>query len=60
MAGIFKAYDIRGTVPDQLDEVIAQKIGYAYAHELKAKRIAVGNDMRVSADMIKGAFIFYS
>lgn len=57
MAGIFKAYDIRGIVPDQLDEVIAQKIGYAFAIELKAHAIAVGNDMRVSADAIKGAFI---
>ena len=57
MAGIFKAYDIRGIVPDQLDEVLAQKIGYAFVLELQAKAIAVGNDMRVSADKIKGAFI---
>jgi len=57
MAGIFKSYDIRGIVPDQLDEVTAQKIGYAFACELEARAVAVGNDMRVSADAIKGAFI---
>lgn len=57
MAGIFKAYDIRGIVPDQLDGPLARKIGYAFARELKAGAVAVGNDMRVSAGPIKTAFI---
>jgi len=48
MAGIFKAYDIRGTVPDQLDEVTAERIGHAVAAHLGAKRLVVGRDMRES------------
>jgi len=47
---IFKAYDIRGTVPDQLNPDLAYKIGYALAGVLKAKSIAVGYDMRLSSD----------
>jgi len=47
---IFKAYDIRGVVPDQLNPDIAYKIGYALAGVLKAKSIAVGYDMRLSSD----------
>ncbi len=47
---IFKAYDIRGTVPDQLNGEIAYKIGYALASVLKPKAIAIGRDMRVSSD----------
>jgi phosphomannomutase len=48
MAGIFKAYDVRGTVPDQLDEGLAEKVGRAVALHLKAKRLVVGRDMRAS------------
>lgn len=48
MAGIFKAYDVRGTVPDQIDERIAELIGRAVALHLKAKRLVVGRDMRQS------------
>ncbi len=48
MAGIFKAYDIRGTVPDQIDEAIAERIGRAIALHLGAKHMAVGRDMRAS------------
>jgi len=47
---IFKAYDIRGTVPDQLNGEIAYRIGNALAGYLKPKTIAVGRDMRVSSD----------
>lgn len=46
MAGIFKAYDIRGIYPDQLDEAMAEKIGRAYVHFLGAKKVVVGMDMR--------------
>src|SRR6188474_1221486 len=39
MAGIFKAYDVRGTVPEQIDERIAERIGRAVALHLPAKRV---------------------
>ena len=46
MAGIFKAYDIRGIYPDQLNEEIAERIGRAYATFLKGKKVVIGRDMR--------------
>lgn len=47
---IFKAYDIRGTYPNQLNGEIAYQIGSALAAYLKPKSIAVGRDMRMSGD----------
>ena len=41
MAGIFKAYDIRGTYPDQLDEATAVQIGRAFVKYLGCRRIVV-------------------
>lgn len=49
-SSIFKAYDIRGTVPDQLNGDIAYRLGYALAGFLKSRSIAVGRDMRLSSD----------
>ncbi|MEI7463713.1 MAG: phosphomannomutase/phosphoglucomutase, partial [Candidatus Taylorbacteria bacterium] len=46
MAGIFKAYDIRGIYPEQLDEATAEKIGRALVQFIGAKKIVVGRDMR--------------
>jgi len=46
---IFKAYDIRGTFPDQLNQEIAYHIGNALASYLKPQSIAVGRDMRNSS-----------
>jgi phosphomannomutase len=46
MAGIFKAYDIRGIYPEQLNEEIAEKIGRAVVTFLNAKKIVIGRDMR--------------
>ena len=46
MAGIFKAYDIRGIYPEQLNEEIAEKIGRAYIEFTGAKKVVVGHDMR--------------
>ena len=46
MAGIFKAYDIRGLYPEQLNEAIAEKIGRAIVVFLKAGKVVVGRDMR--------------
>lgn len=54
---IFKAYDIRGTYPDQIDASIARKIGAAFARFLDAKRLVVGRDMRTMAVEIQDAFI---
>ncbi len=54
---IFKAYDVRGTYPDQIDETVAREIGQAFAAYLQAKRIAVSHDMRVSSPALAQAFI---
>ncbi len=48
MAGIFKAYDVRGVVPDELNEDLAERIGRAVALHLASKRLVVGRDMRDS------------
>jgi phosphomannomutase len=57
MGGIFKAYDIRGSYPDELDEATAKKIGAAFVLLLDAQRIVVGRDMRLSASALAKAFI---
>jgi len=44
----FKAYDIRGRVPDELNEDIAYRIGRAFAEHLHPQRVAVGRDVRLS------------
>ena len=54
--GIFKAYDIRGIYPGQLDEDLAYQIGRAYVAYLGAQRIAVSRDMRVSSPGLAAAF----
>lgn len=43
---IFKAYDIRGIYPEQLNEALAEKIGRAYIEFTGAKKVVVGRDMR--------------
>ena len=48
-AKIFKAYDIRGVVPDELDERLAERIGAATARFMGAQRLAVSRDMRTSS-----------
>ena len=45
----FKAYDVRGRVPEDLDEEIAYRIGRAYAEFLAPRRVAVGRDIRLSS-----------
>ncbi len=51
MAGIFKAYDVRGTVPDQVNVAIARQIGLAFQHVLDADDRALGTTVVVSRDM---------
>ncbi len=46
MAGIFKAYDIRGIYPEQLNEGVAEKIGRAFIKFTGARKVVVGRDMR--------------
>ncbi|MFT7679358.1 MAG: phosphomannomutase [Planctomycetota bacterium] len=53
--GIFKAYDIRGLVPSELDADMGRKIGNAFARLLKAKRLLVGQDVRTHSPEIAGA-----
>jgi phosphomannomutase len=42
----FKAYDVRGRIPDELNEEMAELIGLAYAELIRPSRIAVGHDVR--------------
>ncbi len=51
----FKAYDVRGRVPDQLNEDIARRIGRAYADVIKPGKVVVGHDIRLSSEAIKAA-----
>ncbi len=51
MGGIFKAYDIRGTYPDQVNEEIAFKVGYHFYDLLDAEDLARGPVVVVSRDM---------
>ncbi len=53
---IFKAYDIRGTVPDQLDATIARAIGTAFARFAAAPRVLIAHDMRESGPELAAAF----
>ncbi len=54
---IFKAYDIRGIVPTELDARLAYRIGEAFARFLAAKRLVVGRDMRTHSPEIASAVI---
>ncbi len=51
----FKAYDVRGRVPDELNEDVARRIGRAYAQVIEPKQVVVGHDIRLSSQMIKAA-----
>lgn len=53
----FKAYDIRGRVPDELNEEIAYRIGRALVTELGAKSLVVGRDMRLESPMLAQALM---
>ena len=44
----FKAYDIRGKVPSELNEDIAYRIGRAFAQYLDAKTVCLGHDIRLN------------
>jgi phosphomannomutase len=54
---IFKAYDIRGVVPDELDAQIAYRVGRAVARHLKAPQLAIGRDARASSPELFEALV---
>ena len=56
LSAIFKAYDVRGTYPDEIDEDAARRIGAALARFCDASRLAVGRDMRTSSEALARAF----
>ncbi|NOS87082.1 MAG: phosphomannomutase [Methylococcaceae bacterium] len=53
----FKAYDIRGRIPDELNADIAYRIGRAYAESIRPERVVVGRDIRLSSDEMADAVI---
>jgi phosphomannomutase len=54
---VFKAYDVRGLYPDELDEQGAEAIGRAYVEQFEPRAIAVGRDMRLSGETMQRAVI---
>ncbi|MBV8396370.1 MAG: phosphomannomutase/phosphoglucomutase [Actinobacteria bacterium] len=55
--GSFKAYDVRGIYPADLDEEGAYAVGRAYVEQFEPRRIAVGRDMRLSAPAMAAAVV---
>ncbi len=55
LARIVKAYDIRGVVPDQLDEAVAEAVGAAFARVTGASKILTVHDMRTSSGPLADA-----
>lgn len=51
----FKAYDIRGRVPDELDVDLAEKIGRSFAAVFQLSKVAVGRDIRLSSNDLVAA-----
>src|SRR4029079_19526802 len=56
-SSIFKAYDVRGLYPQEVNEDAARLIGRGFVAYLNAKRIAVSRDMRLSSPSVAAAFI---
>ncbi|VBB09413.1 phosphoglucomutase and phosphomannomutase phosphoserine signature [Lucifera butyrica] len=55
--GAFKAYDIRGRVPEELNEELAYRVGRAFVEMLSAKKVVVGHDIRLSSESLSAAVI---
>lgn len=51
----FGAYDIRGIYPKDVNEELAYRMGFAFVKRFKARRVAVGNDIRLSGPSLKAA-----
>jgi phosphomannomutase len=56
LSTIFKAYDVRGVYPDELDEDAARRIGFGFVRFTGASRIVVGRDMRKSSPSLASSF----
>jgi phosphomannomutase len=56
LSKIFKAYDVRGIYPDELDEDVARRIGAAFVTFVRADRLVLGRDMRTSSPALASAF----
>ncbi|MCW1930215.1 MAG: phosphomannomutase/phosphoglucomutase [Candidatus Kerfeldbacteria bacterium] len=56
LSKIFKAYDVRGIFPTQLNEDIARRIGRSFAQCVEGDTILIGHDMRSSSPMLSRAF----
>ncbi|SDQ89006.1 phosphomannomutase/phosphoglucomutase [Thermostaphylospora chromogena] len=56
MHRIFKAYDVRGVVPDELDERVAEAVGAAFVEVTRASSLVVAHDMRASSRPLADAF----
>ena len=56
LADIFKAYDVRGLYPDQLDEDAARRIGAAFAEFVSAPTVVIGRDCRPSSPALADSF----
>ncbi|MGH3444048.1 MAG: phosphomannomutase/phosphoglucomutase, partial [Nocardioidaceae bacterium] len=56
LSAVFKAYDVRGVVPDQLDADLAAAVGNAFVQVTEADAIVVGHDMRSSSPDLARAF----
>ncbi|WP_327043945.1 phosphomannomutase/phosphoglucomutase [Microbispora sp. NBC_01189] len=56
LSRIFKAYDVRGVVPDELDEEIAQAVGAAFVELTGATSVVTAHDMRTSSGPLAAAF----
>ncbi len=57
LARVFKAYDVRGVYPDELDEDLARRIGTAFARWVGAERVVLGRDCRPSSPGLSDAFV---
>ena len=51
----FKAYDVRGRIPDEINADLVYQIGRAYAAFVKPKRVCVGRDIRLTSDQFAKA-----
>ena len=56
LAAVFKAYDVRGIVPDQIDDDLARRVGNAFVVVTEADQVVVGHDMRPSSPGMTRAF----
>ena len=53
----FKAYDVRGRIPDEINETLAKDIGRAYARLVQPRRVVVGRDIRLTSQNLAKALI---